>query len=69
MYKSTMEVDVDGFHPKVPMDYPDEYCKEHLDILYKVEMAHLANRCEYLPPSFTFRRALLGTGLLPRFLP
>ena len=49
MYKSTTEVYVDGFHPKVPMDYPDEYFLKHFDLLYKVNVAHLANLCEYLP--------------------
>ena len=28
MNKSTTGVDVDGFHPKMPMDLPDESCKK-----------------------------------------
>ena len=37
--RTATDVEVDGFHPRVPLDLPHDCCDRLLTLLQKVEMA------------------------------
>ena len=69
IYKSLTGVDVDVFHPKVPVDLPNECSKKNLVFSIWWRWRASGQAVLVLLPSFFFREVLLVTGLLSYLLP